>query len=327
MLSSIASYKRVVKEIHQNSTESIKLLHQRLKQQKKSNSINAVSTYNEYIELLLLIHKESKEVVNWEAFLQEPHPKLPVKEVINQFEAEYNYQTYEPTLLDFLTLQHRKKISGFLDKIELAKQADDLIYNAALKVYRSEAQDWKKIQVIAKGVREENPLAYKSAIDLFEPFAAVTLFGSKIIGKFFNDHITVNLFVNDHTVVPDYILSINADRTLSDVKMSMPAYHQLLQNYLCGCAFRIAKEGFALLPVSYMIVNVLLDLFNNTTGFAAAKVVLSVRFERDQLNKMDFAAVACTQLITNFFHRMEFTENDGFVGISAIGEDDQSSPV
>ena len=328
MHSSIASYKTLVMKIHQNSTESVKLLHLRLKQQKRSNSINAVSTYNEYIQSLLSIHKENKEVINWEVFLREPQPKLPVKEMNKQFEAEYNYQTYEPTLLDYLTLQHKKKIREFLDKIELAKQEDDLIYNAALKAYRSEAQDWKKIQVIARGVIEEDPLAYKSAIDLFEPFAAVSLFGSKTIGKFFSDHITVNLYVNANTVVPDYVLSISADHTLSAVKMSMPAYHQLLQNYICGCALKIARESFALLPIGYMIVNVLLDLFNTTTGFAEAKVVLSARFEREQLDKLDFGTVDCPQLITNFIHRMEFTKNDGFVGITAIvGEYDQGSPV
>jgi len=296
------SYKRALREQQKNTVETTKRLLQKLKQQIKDNNINAADTYDEYLSSLLSVHKASSERIDWASFSLAPHPKLPVKESKKQFEAEYNYQTYEPTFLDYITLQHRKKMGDLLDKIELAKHADDLIYNAILKEFRNEAQDWKKIQAITNGIREGEVAAYQKAIDFFDPFAAISLPGIQVLCETFNDHIIVNLHLNAAKVIPDYVINRTADGRLSNTLLNVSDYNRLLHDYACGCALRSAREIFALLPVNFVSVNIVAELVNSSIAETQRKTILSIKFDQENLRKLDFNTMNCQALLAVFSH-------------------------
>lgn len=297
-----ACYKRAIREQKKNTIEAVKRLQQKLKQQIKDNSVNAVGTYNEYVASLVSIHKIDSETIDWESLARAPHPKLPLKELKNQFEAEYNYQTYEPTFVDYLTLQHRKKMRELLDKIELAKHADDLVYNAILKEFRNDAIEWKKIQTITKGIHERDLVAYQKAIDFFDPFASVSRPGMRPICETFDDHIVVDLHLNAGKVIPDYLLTKTADGKLSNTLLEASAYNQLLYDYVCACTLRVARETFALLPVNFVFVNVRAEVFDRSTETLENKTVLSIKFDTENLRKLNFNRMTCADLIAVFSH-------------------------
>jgi hypothetical protein len=322
-----ASYKRAVREKQKHAREAAKRQQQNLKFQLQQNSVNAVRAYDEYIASLLSVQKICSEPIDWESLAQEPEPKLPVRESVKQFEAEYNYNTYEPSVLDYILIQNKKKLKDLQDKIELAKQADDRIYNGVLKEFRNDIQDWRKIQSVIKGIQEGDPIAYKNAIDFFDPFAEISQLGSQVRCEIFSDHIIVNVHVNSSEVVPNFMLTLTPTGKLSNRKMGMSKFHELYQDYICGCVLRIARESFALLPVKYVFVNAIADVLNGSTGYKENKAIVSVRFDQEGLARLNFDGVDCSEAVEGFEHRMKFSKIEGFSVVEVLTNQGDLSSV
>ncbi|SEB05320.1 hypothetical protein [Pedobacter hartonius] len=303
--------KKADREIHTTGKGRI-AFHQDLKQKIKKGSLDAVSYYNQYIKSLLSIHKESSETLNWDQLVNEPEPKLPLRQSLNQGRAEQEYRDYRPTVLDKMLGQSKKKKKELLRKAEQAKRNDDMIYNATLREFKNNRQDWKTIQLIIKGIREADPAAYKDAIEFFDPFHQISQFGSILQYETFSEHIVVNLHVNSTEIVPDYIVCEATSGKVTHSEMSMPEFHELCHHHLCGSVLRVGRETFALLPVKFVYVNVYSNLWNTATGLAESKVVLSVKFNPDDLMKMNFNALNGPDYLTNFQHNLDFSISKGF---------------
>lgn len=104
---------------------------------------------------------------------------------------------------------------------------------------------------------------------------------------------------------------VNSDAVLKDAK-KLPAnqYHDLLQDYVCGCAIRIARDMFALLPLRSVIVD----------ARDKNKEILSVEFTRREFLKLDFAHIDASDTVSQFNHRMAFTLEKGFLPIIPIDD-------
>lgn len=90
--------------------------------------------------------------------------------------------------------------------------------------------------------------------------------------------------------------------------MEIERYNDLLQDYICSCSIRVARDIFALLPVSHVIVHAVLD--KNT--------VLSVDFERRIFNKIKFANTDASDLVEEFRHNMNFDSQTGFKPVAQL---------
>lgn len=104
---------------------------------------------------------------------------------------------------------------------------------------------------------------------------------------------------------------VNSDAVLKDAKkLPITQYNDLLQDYVCGCAIRIARDIFALLPLRSVIVD----------ARDKNKEILSVEFTRKEFQKMDFAHIDASDTVSQFNHRMAFTLEKGFMTIIPIDD-------
>lgn len=85
-------------------------------------------------------------------------------------------------------------------------------------------------------------------------------------------------------------------------------YNNLLQDYICSVCIRIARDMFALLPVSKTIVHATIN----------GETVISVDFGRTQLNKLKFGFIDPSETLEKFNHNMNFTFNYGFCPVDRI---------
>ena len=85
-------------------------------------------------------------------------------------------------------------------------------------------------------------------------------------------------------------------------------YNSLLQDYVCGCSIRIARDMFALLPLRYVLVDASNDGID----------ILSVKFSREETCSQDYSRLDASEFIEKFEHRMDFDDNNGFHAISPI---------
>ncbi len=103
-------------------------------------------------------------------------------------------------------------------------------------------------------------------------------------------------------------------QTLEDQIMpaegSMPRneYNELLQDYICSCAIRIARDMFALLPVSIVVVHAVSD----------GQTLLSVKFDRRVFMKMKFQGSDASEMVDRFEHNMNYDVSLGLQPVSQL---------
>lgn len=96
---------------------------------------------------------------------------------------------------------------------------------------------------------------------------------------------------------------VNSSQVLRDVDhLPRTEYNELLQDYVCGCAIRVARDLFALLPFRRIII----DAENSGDD------ILSVEFTRDNMEGIDYSNIDASEFVCQFLHRMSFTLQDGF---------------
>ena len=79
-------------------------------------------------------------------------------------------------------------------------------------------------------------------------------------------------------------------------------------NYICGCTIRIARDMFALLPLRHLIVN----------AKEQDSYVVSVDFEKQQFDRLDFSSLDASNTVELFRHRMAYDKSTGFSPITPL---------
>ena len=103
--------------------------------------------------------------------------------------------------------------------------------------------------------------------------------------------------------------SVN-ENALATVKkqMSSSAYNNLLQDYVCSVCIRIARDMFALLPITHTIVHAVLN----------DRTIISVNFDRKNLSKVKFGYIDPSDTLSLFKHNMNYSNDNGFAPVMNI---------
>jgi len=116
-------------------------------------------------------------------------------------------------------------------------------------------------------------------------------------------------FGTDNSNNMDVEFAIN-ESALSEARNSMSGkeYNNLLQDYVCSTAIRVARDIFALLPVRFSTVHATLN----------DQTILSVRFDRTTLASMRFGFIDPSDTMSRFVHNMAFNVLSGFSCVSRL---------
>lgn len=103
--------------------------------------------------------------------------------------------------------------------------------------------------------------------------------------------------------------TVNSQRVLALVRaLPREQYNSLLQDYVCGCAIRIARDMFALLPVRHILVE----------ASDGNDDILSVDFTRAAFLGLDFDALDPSDTVQSFEYRMEYSAAEGFSPVEML---------
>ncbi len=91
-------------------------------------------------------------------------------------------------------------------------------------------------------------------------------------------------------------------------------FYDLVQDFICSTAIRIARDMFALLPVSDVVVHAVMG----------EETVLSARFDRETMNKIKFGYVDPSDVMSRFQHNMDFLPGQGFGEVPRIDTADEA---
>jgi len=92
----------------------------------------------------------------------------------------------------------------------------------------------------------------------------------------------------------------------------------IIQDYICSCVIRIAREMFALLPVERALIHAVDSVLDTSTGHEEEVTVLSVLMEREMLSHINLERVDPSEALNHFECNMDFKKTQGLKPVERI---------
>jgi hypothetical protein len=283
------------------------------RQQQKLNEIQenalAVEEYNNLIEVIKGVHKECDEFIDWKHINSLKPPYTPPDIGPNKARAIKEYQDFSPRFLEriFKSMGEKRR-----------KKLEDAITDAELKD-KEDYEEWQNLNVLSGRIIEGDIDAYFQVINEMNPLDDLLEFGSDFeFGANDSRALEVEFRVKSSVVVPDYTLSLTKTGKLSRRNMAKTQYYELVQDYVCSCAIRIARDIMALLPVEKVVVHAVDNVLNTATGYSEDVTILSVVFDRNILNTLNFEFVDPSDALKNFPCSMKSQKTTGLKPVERI---------
>ncbi|MDM5338494.1 DUF4236 domain-containing protein [Fictibacillus enclensis] len=267
-----------------------------------------VQLFENRLEMIKSIHKECDDPVDWNEVKNTPSPLkvggIGPKEVT----ATEALILYKPGFFSKLFKQDQKKREALQKAVIAARSEDQADYN-----------EWEQMIETATRIVNRDVDAYFEVIEDFAPFDDLTEFGSGF-EFFIEDQQTMEIDFDVHTssVVPTQRKTLTKTGKVSVSNMPKTQYFDIQQDYVCSCILRIARDTFALLPLSSVYINALDERINTVTGQLEKEVILSIRIDRHQLVELNFDRIDCSDAMANFEHHMVFKKTKGFEQVERL---------
>jgi hypothetical protein len=194
--------------------------------------------------------------------------------------------------------------------IEQARLQDDYEFHRALQAYSEQIAEWEKLKNLARRILTGEHKAFTETFFELNPFAEISDLGSAI-------HFTVHttklvecvVKVNGKQAIPTEVKTLTASGKVSVKPMPKGHFHEIYQDYVCGCVLRVARELFALLPVDTVLVTASVGSPDPQTNRVTEQPVLSVAIPRAVVTRLNFGQLDPSDAMENFQHRGDFKES------------------
>ena len=268
------------------------------------------------IAVLLSVHHQSSQSVDWRALAFALPPHAPVFYVKNYL-AE--------TLGNFANL---KKGEGIPDALTEKWKVDEADYHSRHLKYQEDHAEWLKLRDLANRILAADTEAYAEALQIFQPFSELAELGSELTFKAHDrNKVMCSLRINGQEIIPNEIKSLTAAGKLSVKAMPKGRFHEIYQDYACGCCLRIAREILALLPVDYILTTIQVAARDPSTGNPTELPILSTLLDRRTMERLNFTELDPSDSMVNFTSRgdIKISKKTGaFTGITPLSYDDFS---
>lgn len=267
-----------------------------------------VQLFENKIERIKSIHKEADEPVDWNTVLEYSPPFEKNQMGPRELLAKKKFEKYKPSFFAKLFKQVEKQREKLEQELHKAIQEDQLEY-----------AEWEEMIHTAKRVVAGDIDTYFEVIEEFSPLSDLVEFGSDF--EFFTDDSTymeIEFNVHSEKVVPSETLSLTKTGKVSRKEMPKGKFYDIQQDYVCSCVIRIARDMFAILPIDTIYVHANDNQLNTATGHLENQTILSVKISKQELEKLNFEYIDCSDAIGQFIHNMKFKKTQGFQAVPKL---------
>jgi hypothetical protein len=299
-------------------------MREQAKADEKARARQEVATYENYLAMLVSLHKESSQSVPWQAFASEACPAEPSRGNARERAALLERDSYVPGFFEKLFKKDVQKRAVLQAALAAAWEQDEASYRSALAAHAEEKRIWGERRRLAERIVGRDSTAYNIALEAAGAFDEVAAFGTVVTGgEARSDALLLRAEIRDREVVPREVLKLTASSKVSTSTMAAGKYWELFQDHVCSCALRLALEAFAVLPVNRVVVNICVPETSDTTGHQELRTYLAVHFTRAELGQLNLQLIDPSSSMANFGHRMKFAKTKGFTAIEPITFEDQ----
>lgn len=165
-------------------------------------------------------------------------------------------------------------------------------------------------------VLEGDEDTYLKVIEIAQPFADLEDFASDFeVGIVEDEFLGVNFCINEDEAIPSQVLSVLKSGKVSVKDMSKSARNEFIKEYVSSISIRIAKDIFSLLPISKVCVNAQRKEVNTQTGNDEEVTIMSVIFEREIMEKLNYDRINPFDALKNFEHNFDYKTTKGFEAV------------
>ncbi|HDZ04734.1 hypothetical protein [Maribacter sp.] len=313
-----AAVRRMEREQQRNARESAKRFKEQQKLEEIENAQQAVSDWENYVDTIQSLHKNCTEQIDWKQIENTKKPIEPLLDSKNEVIAKSKLNNFKPSILDKIFGSTQKKITRLNGLLGQAKIKDQKTYDVNYKEYLDELNNWKELQEINTGIKNNETDFYKKALQYFNPFSDIGELGTQISFNFEQNHIDIDLHVNSLDVIPDYELKQTSTGKLSKKNMPKSRFNELYQDHICSASMRIAREVFAYIPIDYARINAVAKIINTKTGHLEEQPILSVIFPPETIDNLNLETIDPSDSMQNFVHNMNFSKTKGFSVVEKV---------
>lgn len=182
-------------------------------------------------------------------------------------------------------------------------------------------EEWRELNDLAGRVLDGYSDAYFEVMDDIKPFDDLLDYGSGFeVGTDDPQVMEVEFRVKSATVVPDYVVSLTKTGKLSRKQMTKTMYYDLVQDYVCSCIIRIARDLLAVLPLDRVIVHAVDERLNTANGHMEEVTICSAVLDREGMNHLNFDRIDPSDALENFPFHMKHMKTSGFREVERITE-------
>ncbi|NLZ47708.1 MAG: DUF4236 domain-containing protein [Clostridiales bacterium] len=285
----------------------------RLSEVEKHDKLNQakliVEEFEKRIEYIKSLHKECDDPIDWE-YISKSSPPFNKEDIgPKEREAISIYNSYKPNLLEkiFKSLLVKKQ-SEFQNNIEQSRKEDLIDY-----------ENWEHLYNLSHKILNGDIDSMLSVIDEMKPLNDLLEFGSGFDISIENPNLVeVEFQVMSNNVIPNEQKTLTPTGKLSIKPMPKTKKLDLIQDYVCSCVLRIARDIFALLPIQYVLIHANDIILNSKTGFEENITLLSVLIDKAILNSLNMDMIDPSDSMSNFKCNMSFTKNGGFKPVEKL---------
>jgi hypothetical protein len=237
-------------------------LERRTKEQAKLSALEQarleVETHQTRIDLLLSIHKEPIEVWNWLELIAALDPCSPFgaspNELNEKLVACAEARAIEASALEGRRADDRRALEQALAEHAASQEVRKSHRELAARVVRADLDAWT------------------TAIAQLHPFAELEELGVTVKPEF---HSRDSVHLQYHRERPGDHSSRSQDVTstgkLSVKPLTKARFHEIYQDYVCGCVLRTASEIFGFLPVEAVLVTASVGFVDQATSRSSCR--------------------------------------------------------
>ena len=247
------------------------------------DAADQVAAYEQQLQMIRRVHETCSETIDWKKISEQPAPAS----------RSVSFNASNDSFSEDLHDANNSKFDDY--------------------------GDWKKLHDLSGKILAGDIDSYLEVLAEVKPFEDLTEYGSDFeVGTDDPSSMTVEFNVKSEEVVPQETLALTSTGKLSRKALAKSTRNDIVQDYVCSCVIRIAREMFALLPVDRVLLNAKDSILNTATGHNEDVTLVSVIFDRARFMDTDFSRIDPSDLIEAYPSNMAFKKISGLGAVEEL---------
>lgn len=255
-----------------------------------------VETWDSRLEVLLSVHKSKADPWDWRALSAALPPPRP------QRTSHHEYRARQLALVAHPVERHSEAIL-----LEQARTQDEQGFQQATKAYTDEQAEWQKLKDLARRVLDQDDAALSEVLTDFCQIPEITDLGTSFhFTPCTMDLVECKLSVCASRAIPTQTKTLTSTGKVSVKPMPKARFHEIHEDYVCGCMLRVAREAFAIVPIDTLLMTASTDILDAAQGPIPPQPVFSAILSRAIVTDPDFGSLNPSEAMDNLLHRGDF---------------------